>query len=256
MDVLHSQLFLNQGRNMPARINETFARSPLARVDHVTPKINPVITPTVDIDMEQKLMQLAFQQSARIQKVQIDAAISLLQKEYEKIMARMIQQSAQDRIHQESLYAVQNFATLGSNVAKMSAPTFPHSSHSGEPKCFSESRNEVACSQDRKRHRDESYVMEQDVEAAHSGGHGKVVLTCEVCAAFVSAAFVSHQLTFLVPDRVRNLPVTTEDLGPEGREIRLPKLQNRCQIRRDCENCPRHLVRPFICTRSLLVSER
>jgi hypothetical protein len=91
-----------------------------------------------------------------------------------------------DRIHQEALGAVQTSAMLGSNVPKMSVPSCQDLN--------------VTCSQERKRHRDEDEVSERDVEAAHPSGHGKLVLTCEVCAPCCRLPTYLHALILSLAD--------------------------------------------------------
>ncbi len=163
----------NFGRTIPARNREDFQFHMMPSADHIMSKAMSVNMPITN-PMDQQLMHLAYQQSARAQKIQIDAAIRLLQMEYDTIMARMAHQTPMDRIHQEALGAVQTIAMLGSNVPKMSAPSCPQQSYRAGSTCSSDNDRvtDFSCSQERKRHRDEDEVSEQDVEAAHPSGHG------------------------------------------------------------------------------------
>ena len=164
---------------MPVHRQEAFPYTIFPIADYVMSEANSLQMPRTN----QKLMQLAFQQSARVQKFQIDSAIRLLQMEYETIMTRMTHQSSLDTAHQEALGAVQTIAMLGSNVPKMSAQNCRQLDHRAESRCPGENERvlDAACTPDRKRNRDEHDASDRDIEAAHLGGHGKVVLTCEVC---------------------------------------------------------------------------
>jgi hypothetical protein len=180
MNPFTSQAFLSQGRNIPAHNHGVFPSNGSPRADNVASKPMSFTMPTIN-PMDQQLMQLAFQQSARVQKFQIDAAIRLLQMEYETLMSGMTHQPTPDKAHQEALGAVPAISMVGSDIAKVSSPSCPQPGHRADSRCFSEIHKNVdpACSQDRKRNRDEAEVIERDVDIAHRSGHGKVVLTCE-----------------------------------------------------------------------------
>ncbi len=185
---------------MPALSHEAYPLNTLPSVNQVVSKgmsMN-VLFPN---QMDQKLVHLAYQHSARVQKFQIDAAIRLLQMEYETIMARMNHQSPPDRLHQEALGAVQTIAMLGSNIPKMSAQSCAQPGHRVDTRCASENGRvqDVACSSDKKRSRDEEDLIEREQEEpAHPSGHGKLVLTCEVFAACCCYLVLWHKLTFLL----------------------------------------------------------
>jgi hypothetical protein len=187
--------FFNQGHTIPARSQEAFLHNHTDRFASKTMSMNmPILNP----EMDQKLMHLAVQHSARVQKFQIDAAIRLLQMEYETIMARMTHQTPPDRTHQEALGAVQTIAMLGSNVSKMSHTSCPQLGPRADTRCASDNDRlpNVACSSDRKRSRDEAEVIEREFETAHPSGYGKLVLTCEVCAACCHLIILRHELIF------------------------------------------------------------
>jgi hypothetical protein len=212
------------GRNMPASNHGSI---PQSNRFQVVPKSPIQISPS-ELDMQ----QLATHQNAQMQKFQIDAAIRLLQMQYNSIMARVI---TQNTAVQERIACVVPPAI---HLPQCVMPTLPARSDESVGESDQTSRSQP---ESRKRGRDESYDSANEVVSAGSS-HGKVVLTCEVSYNERNFPLILCTDSFLVADCLRNLQPPAKGLGKKRREIRFPELSNRLALRRHGQNRPRHLV--------------
>ena len=187
------------GRNMPASNHGIMQNQLVNRVESLSKQAMALVPTGSGI---QRLQH----QSAQIQKLQIDAAIRLLQMEYNSILARMINQNI----------ASQEQPGCGSvpvHVPNIALSTEAKSNRD-ETRSGSRSPSEVG-----KRRREEAEENEVH-EAAGPSSHGKVILTCEVNHFFCSPAFSCKlESNSSDSDCMRNLSTPTEGLGKKRREI-------------------------------------